>query len=606
MSDILLAEYTLRRALHEHAGDLMVTGSPHILCSTLPKHWRSNKSLPTPFRVVSLIPVPDGTRVVLTAGNEERPFAELKNAVAIMQNQEARFNDLRFLGRSGRGKSFNVTITVESNPPQVGTYSRAIKVTVDGPRVPRNKYASTGRIQRGGNDKSFSAQERLLRSYDHSRLTRPLLDRAHRLVDSVAKKSPMKRNFRSNDIQLSGQMHSQHNSISAKRCQLGEAHYKHSTNPPSYNKEDYSLPPPPPVTTTMDFKNCFPNAPKAYFPKSPLLEEKPQPGEPGKLEGHLDWSRVLNPNESATPSPQQSLSSGFSMSHLLPPAAVSQSRSHQQDFSPVSTFINALAATLTSTKSSVCETEPITSFTTPIKEEKQWLPTLNQPLSNGGAQVLPVSASGSKTGSAGIMSVERLLASTNEDAPARSVVASPDIRAKEKRDQHAEASPSAASSTSSSSSSAALSPKLPGVQQPAAPGTYQSTLWSQAFTEALALGFQISAQRGSEYKCPLTAGRRPEVPVSAVMGHQDTKAATTATKSAPPTPPSLSPQPYTTAFLKNLMFRSPCLPATSPRIGGFIPPPPFNWMKLLNPTPPEDGTGSFIGRLFGDSQRPTW
>ncbi|VDN09877.1 unnamed protein product [Dibothriocephalus latus] len=161
MSDILLAEYTLRRALHEHAGDLMVTGSPHILCSTLPKHWRSNKSLPTPFRVVSLIPVPDGTRVVLTAGNEERPFAELKNAVAIMQNQEARFNDLRFLGRSGRagpisfltnpasmfiGKSFNVTITVESNPPQVGTYSRAIKVTVDGPRVPRNKYGKFYRL----------------------------------------------------------------------------------------------------------------------------------------------------------------------------------------------------------------------------------------------------------------------------------------------------------------------------------------------------------------------------------------------------------------------------------------------------------------------------
>lgn len=101
---MLAAEYTLRRALHEHAGDLVVTGSPHLLCSSLPKHWRSNKSLPTPFRVVSLIPVPDGTRVVLSAGNEERPFAELKNAVAVMQNQEARFNDLRFLGRSGRGE----------------------------------------------------------------------------------------------------------------------------------------------------------------------------------------------------------------------------------------------------------------------------------------------------------------------------------------------------------------------------------------------------------------------------------------------------------------------------------------------------------------------
>ncbi|VDO06373.1 unnamed protein product [Rodentolepis nana] len=141
MSDLMLAaEYTLRRALDESSGDLVVTGSPHLLCSRLPKHWRSNKSLPTPFRVVSLVPVPDGTRVLLSAGNEERPFAELKNAIAVMQNQEARFNDLRFLGRSGRGKSFNVTINVETNPPLIGTYSHAIKVTVDGPRVPRNKY----------------------------------------------------------------------------------------------------------------------------------------------------------------------------------------------------------------------------------------------------------------------------------------------------------------------------------------------------------------------------------------------------------------------------------------------------------------------------------
>ncbi|VDN15209.1 unnamed protein product [Dibothriocephalus latus] len=80
----------------------------------------------------------------------------------------------------------------------------------------------------------------------------------------------------------------------------------------------------------------------------------------------------------------------------------------------------------------------------------------------------------------------------------------------------------------------------------------------------------------------------------------------TAAKSAPPTPPCLSPQPYTTAFLKNLMLRSPCLPATSPRIGGFIPPPPFTWMKLLHPTAPEDAAGNLIGRLFGDRQRPTW
>ncbi|KAG8234279.1 hypothetical protein J437_LFUL006524 [Ladona fulva] len=38
-----------------------------------------------------------------------------------------------------RGKSFTLTITVSTVPPQVATYNKAIKVTVDGPREPRSK-----------------------------------------------------------------------------------------------------------------------------------------------------------------------------------------------------------------------------------------------------------------------------------------------------------------------------------------------------------------------------------------------------------------------------------------------------------------------------------
>lgn len=38
------------------------------------------------------------------------------------------------------GKSFTLTITVFTNPPQVATYHRAIKITVDGPREPRSKW----------------------------------------------------------------------------------------------------------------------------------------------------------------------------------------------------------------------------------------------------------------------------------------------------------------------------------------------------------------------------------------------------------------------------------------------------------------------------------
>ncbi|KAJ8939822.1 hypothetical protein NQ318_014949 [Aromia moschata] len=126
--------------LQEYHGELVQTGSPAILCSVLPTHWRSNKSLPIAFKVVSLDEVPDGTVVTLKAGNDENYCAELRNYSAVMKNQVAKFNDLRFVGRSGRGKSFTVTITISSSPwYQMATYNKAIKVTVDGPREPRTK-----------------------------------------------------------------------------------------------------------------------------------------------------------------------------------------------------------------------------------------------------------------------------------------------------------------------------------------------------------------------------------------------------------------------------------------------------------------------------------
>uniref|UniRef100_A0A674EPX1 RUNX family transcription factor 3 n=1 Tax=Salmo trutta TaxID=8032 RepID=A0A674EPX1_SALTR len=123
--------------LSDHAGELVRTDSPNFLCSVLPSHWRCNKTLPVAFKVVALGDVPDGTLVTVMAGNDENYSAELRNASAVMKNQVARFNDLRFVGRSGRGKSFTLTITVFTGPPQVATYHRAIKVTVDGPREPR-------------------------------------------------------------------------------------------------------------------------------------------------------------------------------------------------------------------------------------------------------------------------------------------------------------------------------------------------------------------------------------------------------------------------------------------------------------------------------------
>lgn len=74
------------------------------VCTTLPTHWRSNKTLPGAFKVVALGEVNDGTLVTVMAGNDENFCGELRNCTAVMKNQVAKFNDLRFVGRSGRGK----------------------------------------------------------------------------------------------------------------------------------------------------------------------------------------------------------------------------------------------------------------------------------------------------------------------------------------------------------------------------------------------------------------------------------------------------------------------------------------------------------------------
>ena len=119
------------------AGELVGTASPCVMCSSLPTHWRSNKTLPTAFRVVILDGVDDGTLVTIRAGNDENCSAELRNATAAVKNHVAKFNDLRFIGRSGRGthlfhrtsrspvslitpnsiKSATSVLTISSSPP---------------------------------------------------------------------------------------------------------------------------------------------------------------------------------------------------------------------------------------------------------------------------------------------------------------------------------------------------------------------------------------------------------------------------------------------------------------------------------------------------------
>lgn len=139
MTEVLPGERSLGSVSSDHNEPLVRTGSPNFVCTALPPHWRSNKTLPGGFKVVSLGDIKDGTKVTISAGNDENYCSELRNCTAYMKNKVAKFNDVRFVGRSGRGKSFTITIAVYTHPPQIALYQKAIKVTVDGPRDPRSK-----------------------------------------------------------------------------------------------------------------------------------------------------------------------------------------------------------------------------------------------------------------------------------------------------------------------------------------------------------------------------------------------------------------------------------------------------------------------------------
>ena len=139
MTEVLPGERSLGSVSSDHNEPLVRTGSPNFVCTALPPHWRSNKTLPGGFKVVALGDIKDGTKVTISAGNDENHCSELRNSIAYMKNKVAKFNDVRFVGRSGRGKSFTITIAVYTHPPQIALYQKAIKVTVDGPRDPRSK-----------------------------------------------------------------------------------------------------------------------------------------------------------------------------------------------------------------------------------------------------------------------------------------------------------------------------------------------------------------------------------------------------------------------------------------------------------------------------------
>ena len=102
--DAYPAEKSLSSSLGEAQGSVVQTESPNFVCTKLPTHWRSNKTLPQPFKVFARGAVKDGTKVSVACGNDENYIGEIRNASAVMKNSVAKFNDLRFVGRSGRGE----------------------------------------------------------------------------------------------------------------------------------------------------------------------------------------------------------------------------------------------------------------------------------------------------------------------------------------------------------------------------------------------------------------------------------------------------------------------------------------------------------------------
>lgn len=93
--------------------------------NTVYSYWKSKNPLFTKIKdllqcffisqVVALgNDVPDGVVVTVMAGNDENVSAELRNATATMKQGCAHFNDLRFIGRSGRGIQTDTCSTVTS------------------------------------------------------------------------------------------------------------------------------------------------------------------------------------------------------------------------------------------------------------------------------------------------------------------------------------------------------------------------------------------------------------------------------------------------------------------------------------------------------------
>ncbi|KAL5965107.1 hypothetical protein TSMEX_007165 [Taenia solium] len=265
--------------------------------------------------------------------------------------------------------------------------------------------AAASRALKAEREKSFSVQDRLVRSYGSSRIAQPLIDRAHRLLESSNRRNPSKRSFKT----------------------VGD----HFSNP----------------------TGLIPSCKRPSQPLPQKSQHLPQlPGFPTKedilLQNHMLQSFPAPPPPPPLPPPPtqlpsldlrfnfhaQSTAPSFSMPSLLsrttppPPPPVTS----------MSSLIGVLAASL-----AVPPTPPLP---TPPMNRIQDLSLNSQEVKS--PPPLPPPPPSKTNGN--ILSVERLLSGSNPTS------SSPDKR------QESQASPS----STSSASSAAISPKLANFQPP--------------------------------------------------------------------------------------------------------------------------------------------
>jgi hypothetical protein len=88
--------------------EITATNHPLVYCSKLPEFWRARKYLGGPFCVYfnASLSIPNGCLVTLSASSYRNRDAELVNFRSIVFNNIATFQDLRFIGKSGRGIYF--------------------------------------------------------------------------------------------------------------------------------------------------------------------------------------------------------------------------------------------------------------------------------------------------------------------------------------------------------------------------------------------------------------------------------------------------------------------------------------------------------------------